>query len=492
MRLVKTFIKYVSGGFLMIMLATMVHAQTGNLSITFTPKNGQPVVLKLSQPQLKFDNPHGYWFVNPHNGDRHMQYMPDAGYGDRAADIAFITFNEIVNDFDIYETPWNDSNQLTIQNKVIGITAPENGKPMHIHINSFTASEINFTISGMARSRLIKESSNNWTPGTIEGSGHFFREPKYIQSDVLPGCDCDPTIYATVYDEENNVRTTSACENAIKNKIFDAVQKAMAPLFTNVAYKGSPPMSTGDIDISMIAGHIDINVPVKDRPYCSGDYRHNWLTGIDAQKKIVESLDAYGLRFIKAPESNDKIFGGPDAQQAKIKRMSSFMDSINKLMIAKKINSDQFNKALKDFGDDMNTGAPDLKKMEVEHNLYLTVIVNPTTIGEFQQYLTDKSKTLIQHNVKGAVYDIFCPQKKDDDGNWTGNKEAVYLGKFLPAVITRSGYSDVATAKAVYPPNANKLSVYNIIIKMEGARDMIDKALVNIDFNAFQELIIKQ
>jgi hypothetical protein len=474
------------------MLPGAAYTQTGNLTVTFTPKNGSAVTLKLSQPLLKFDNAHGYWFVNPHNGDRHMQYMPDAGYGDRAADIAFITFNESVNDFDIYETPGNDSNQLTIQNKFVGVTAPEDGKPMHIHINSFTASEINFTVSGMARSRVIKESSNNWTSGTIEGTGHFYREPKYIQSDVLAGCDCDPAIYAMVYDEENNVRTTSVCENAIRNKIFDAVQKAMAPLFTNIAYKGSPPMSTGDIDISMMAGHIDINVPVKDRPYCSGDYRHNWHTGIDAHKKVVQSLDAYGLRFIKAPESNEKLFGGQDVQQARNTRLASFMDSINKLMIAKKMNSDQFNKALKDFGDDINTGAPDLKKMEVEDNLYLTVSVNPTSMDESNLRLTDKSKTLVQHNVKGAVYEIFCPQKKDDDGNWTGNKEAVYLGKFLPPVITKSGYDDIANTKAVYPPNANKLSVFDIIIKMEGGRDMIDKALANIDFNALLELITKQ
>ena len=492
MKQLNRFYRYISIGCLLMMPVTMGYAQSGSLIVTFTPKDGKAVVLKLSQPLLKFDNPHGYWFVNPHNGDRHMQYMPDAGYGDRNADIAFVTFNERVNDFDIYESPGNDSNQLTIQNKVIGITAPEDGKPMHIHINSFTASEINFTISGVARSRVIKESSNNWTSGTIEGNGHFFREPKYIQSDILPGCNCDPTIYATVYDEENNIRTTSACENAIKNKIFDAVQKAMAPLFTNVAYKGSPPMSTGDIDISMIAGHIDINVPVKDRPYCLGDYRHNWHTGIDAHKKVVESLDAYGLRFIKAPESNDKLFGGADVQQAKIKRMSSFMDSINKLVIAKKINADQFNKALKDFGDGMNTGAPDLKKMEVEDNLYLEVIINPTTLDVLKQNLTDKSKTVVQHNVKGAEYDIFCPLKKDDDGNWKGNMESVYLGKFLPPVITRSGYEDVVNTKALYPPNGNKLSVYNIIIKMVGGRDMIDKALANIDFKAFQELIIKQ
>ena len=486
------FYKYISAGYLMVVLVTTGYAQTGGLTATFTPKNGKPVILKFSQPLLKFDNPHGYWFVNPHNGDRHMQFMPDAGYGDRNIDIAFITLNEKVNDFDIYDRPGNDSNQVDIENKVIGITAPEDGKAMHIHINSFTASEIDFTISGMARSRMIKEGSNNWTPGTIEGTGHFYREPKYIQSDILPGCDCDPTIYATVYDEENNVRTTSTCENAIKNKIFDAMQKAMAPIFTNIAYKGSGKMPPGEIDVTMMAGHIDINVPVKDRPYCSGDYRHNWLTGIAAQKKVVESLDNYGLRFIKMPGDKEIDFGGPAASQEKSKRMASFMDSVTKLVMAKKITSEQFNNAIKGFGDEMNAGSPDLKRLEVENNLYLEVMINPSSLDETRLRVADKSKTLVQHNVRGAVYEIFCPLKKDEDGNWTGNQETIYLGKFLPPVITRSGYDDVANTKAVYPPNANKLSVYNIIIKMVGGTDMIEKAIANIDFNALQELIIKQ
>ena len=44
--------------------------------------------MQFSQALFKFDNPHGYWFINPHTGDRHMQLMPDAGYGDRTADVA--------------------------------------------------------------------------------------------------------------------------------------------------------------------------------------------------------------------------------------------------------------------------------------------------------------------------------------------------------------------------------------------------------------------
>jgi hypothetical protein len=493
------FYKYISIGSVMIMLVTMGYAQTGSLTATFTPKDGKPVTLQFSQPLLKFDNTHGYWFINPHNGDRHMQFAPEAFYGDRAADVAFISFHERMNDFDFYEGGGNDSNSVTMQNKTLVISAPEYdsralvNKPMHIHIDNFTASEISFTISGAASLRMINSSSSKGTPGSINGTAHFFREPKYTQSDVLPGCDCDPMIYATIYDEENNVRTASACEKALNNKLFDAVQKAMAPLFINVKHGGEGKMAAGDINIVMMPGHMDINVPVKDRPYCSSDYYHNGLTGFNAQKKYFSSDDRFGLRFMRAV--SDEALGVTTDAAANRKIQAAKMDSLYKLVAAKKITMEQYSKAITEGLKSMsgNSSSPDIKELEAENNLYLTLIFNPDNKTETDLKLADKNKTVVTHNIKGAAFEIFSPITKDGDGNWVNSRQAIYFGKFsAPANANNGAGFDVKTTNASYPANGNKLSIYNIIIKMEGGKDLMDKAIANIDFNALQELIIKQ
>jgi hypothetical protein len=486
---------YVAATLLLVLLFNIAGAQTGSFKATFSPQNGgKPIILQFSQPLLKFDNSHGYWLINPHTGDRHLQFKPDAGYGDRTADVAFITFNEKTNDFDFYEGGGNDSNELMIQNKTVLISAPrydlhaDSNKPLHIHINSFTAAEISFSISGVATSTMIQDNGTSPVSGTIEGSGHFYREPKYIQSDILPGCDCDPAIYATVYDEEDNVRTTSGCENALQNKVFDAVQKAMAPLFTNIAYKGKGAMQAGNIDISMMPGHINIKVPVKDRAWCSSDYRHNWLTGIGAHKIIFQNDDGYGLRFIRMP-GNDQMNGGHIDQR----RLGILMDSLTKLAAAKKISSEQYKKALSDFANQSNTGMADFKQLEVENNLYLQVFINPAIGENTLLKITDKNKTRIEHTVKGAAYEVFCPEMKSSDGSWIGNRQAICFGKFMPPQMGKSGGGfDAEIMKPLYPSNSNKLTVYNIIIKMEGGKDLMDKAIANIDFASLIELISKQ
>lgn len=496
---------YLVRTFLLLLLFNNAKAQSGSFNATFNPQNGgKPIVLQFSQLLLKFDNAHGYWFINSHTSARHIQYKPDAGYGDRSADVAFITINEKANDFDFYDGGGNDSDEVTIKNKTVVVSAPEynsrasDNKPLHVHISRFTASEISFTISGMARCAIIKDEGSNWIPGRIEGSGHFYREPKYAQSDILPGCDCDPTIYAAVYDEENYTRTTSACENALRNKVFDAVQKSMAPLFTNIAYKGKGKLAGGDIDITTIAGCTNINVPVKERPYCFSDYYHNGLTGLDAQKKNFTDDDSYGLRFIKMPTDEELSPASSNNALSSVQKQMAFVDSMTKLMTAKKITAEQFTKTIQAYADKMNAsnnnnGAPDFKKMEVEHNLYIKVIINASNREETLVKLGDKSKTVVQHNVKGAAFEIFSPMIKDSDGNWVSNRLGIYFGKFTPPVLGKSGGGfDAETTNAVYPVNGNKLTVYNVIIKMEGDKDLIEKAVANIDFNALLELISKQ
>ena len=43
---------------------------------------------------LIFNNQNNYWFTNPHSGDSHLQYVPDAGWRGRRVDIAFSTIHE--------------------------------------------------------------------------------------------------------------------------------------------------------------------------------------------------------------------------------------------------------------------------------------------------------------------------------------------------------------------------------------------------------------
>jgi hypothetical protein len=495
----KDVLKYLFTAIVVVAVCSVSQAQTGSFSAVITSQNSlyKSISINFNKPLFKFNDSHGYWFTNPHNGNNHFTLMPPPGYGN--TDAVFIDITNSANDIDVYTLTSDDSDNVSFKNTQFAITAPawrsrdkENNKPLHFHFTTLTASEVAFTVSGTVQVSSLK--GNGEDPGTssINGSGHFYREPKYEKSDVLPGCDCDPTIYASVYDAENYVRTTSACENALANKLFDAVQRSMAPLFTNVAYQGKGKMNVGDISITMIAGHVDINVPVKERPYCSADYYHNRLTGFDAHKKIFNNDDAYGLRFIKIP--GDEETSPSAATTDNNKRQIAIMDSISKLMAAKKITSEQYAKAINDFATGMsNNKWPDLKKLETEKNLYVTIIVNANNNDQLLLNLADKNKTVILHTIKGAAFEVFSPTIKDGDGNWVSNREAIYLGKFSNPVKGKSiGGYDAITTNAVYPVNGNKLTIYNIIIKMEGGKDLIDKAIANIDFAALQELISKQ
>ena len=477
-------------------------SQMGSLTATFTSTDSRikPVNISLTKSIFKFDNPNGYWFINPHNGQRHFSTSPEhyKAVGNGSANIIF---NETVNDFDIYNGTSNDSDEITLQREGFIISAPtydpklgERNKPLHIHIQSFSNSEIDFTISGMAELESNNGNGKKLGFGSIEGKGHFFREPKFLKSDILPGCDCDPTIYAKAFDPDNNVRTKSACEAALRNKLFDAIQKAMAPLFSNVQYPGGGTMSAGDINISMLSGCVDINVPVKERPWCSSDYYHNGLTGAEAHKRNFTNDDGFGLRFIKAPSNEVLNPGGEDAILAR-QRAAAKMDSISKLALAKKITPNQYGKLLQAAMQEMAgpSNQIDVQKEEVEHNLYLKVIINVSDEETALVKVGDKSKTLVQHNVKGSAFEVYSPMVKDGDGSYVWSKLSVYLGKFTPPLMGKSsGRFDAETTMAVYPANGNKLTIFNIILKMEGSKEMMDKALANIDFSALQSLISKQ
>lgn len=470
-------------------------SQTGNFTITFTSPNNliKPVTISFTKALFKYDNPHGYWFINPHNGSRHFNTMPEQGYG--GGDAAFITINEKENDIDLYAGTSNDSNEVSISNHAYSIALPtwdpklgDNNKPMHFHITTFTATEIAFTMSGTAQ--LVARNGGTPSLGTITGSAHFYREAQYLKSDVLPGCDCDPTIYGAVYDMENNIRTTSACENATYNKVFDAVRKSMAGLFSNIAYSGNGAMKAGEISIDMLPGCANINVPVKDRPYCSGDYYHNHLTGFDAQKKIFNQDDAYGLRLIKSAADVD-INGGQTPESRKM--VMDSMGALLKLMAAKKIDQKQYEKEMAGLQANLTQGQPDLKKAEVEHHLYIKILINPDDKESMLVKLVDKNKVSVQHNINGAAFEIFSPQNKDGSSDWIANRLNIYFGKYTAPALGKSGGGfDAEITNAIYPANTNKLWVYNVIIRMEGAKDLIDKAIANIDFSTIISLIVKQ
>src|ERR1700709_2701588 len=98
----------------LIMIAGIATAQTGSVSIVFTPSSGKPVSITMAKPLFKFDNPHGYWFINPHTGKHHFHIQPDRGYG--SSDAAFVTLDGQDDDFDIYEAASGDSNEAVFQN----------------------------------------------------------------------------------------------------------------------------------------------------------------------------------------------------------------------------------------------------------------------------------------------------------------------------------------------------------------------------------------
>lgn len=478
----------------LFLLSKNITAQQGTFTAIFTAKDGKvkPVTITFAKPVFNFENPHGYWFINPVNNYKHFNTHPDAGFADRKEEVkgvAFITFNQIENDIDFYNL--NDSISVSLQQNKNVINAPtydpKNGdanKPMHIHINSITASEISFTISGAAVLSSTEGYAGVIATGTISATGHFYREPKYAKSDGLPGCNCDPTIYARVIDGENLVRTASACEAALNHKLFDAVQKSMANLFTNVD-------KTGNIIISMMAGCLDINVPARDRPFCSADFYTNGLVSLNAHKKLFSNDDRFGLRFIHLL-TNAEMGETTDAA-ANRSIQAAKMDSLYKLMEAKKITMEQYSKAATATLTSMSSNSPDIKKLEAENNLYICLIFNPDNKTETDLKLADKNKTVVTHSIKEAAFEIFSPILKDNDGSWINSRQAIYFGKFSAPVNGNNGSGfDVKTTNATYPVNGNKLSIYNIVIKMEGGKDLMDKAIANIDFTALQDLIIKQ
>jgi hypothetical protein len=476
-----------------LLLSKNITAQQGSFTASFTANDGKikPVTISFSKPVFNFENTHGYWFINPVNKYKHFNTQPDAGFADRkeeAKGVAFITFNQTENDIDFYNL--NDSIAVSLQQSKNVISAPtydpKNGsanKPMHIHINSISASEILFTISGAAVLSSTEGYAGVIATGTINATGHFYREPKYAKSDLLPGCNCDPTIYAKVVDGENLVRTASACEAALNHKLFDAVQKSMTNLFTNVD-------KTDNINISMIAGCLDINVPARDRSFCSADFYNNGLVQLNAHKKMFSSDGRFGLRFIHIPE--DAIMTATSNAAANTNTQAAKMDSLYKLMEVKKITMEQYNKAVTVALTSISTNSPDIKKVEAENNLYITIIFNPDNKTETDLKLADKNKTVITHNIKEAAFEIFSPLLKDDDGSWINSRQAIYFGKFsVPVNATNGAGFNVKSTNATYPVNANKLSIYNIIIKMEGGKDLMNKAIANIDFTALQNLISK-
>jgi hypothetical protein len=475
-----------------LLLSKNITAQQGSFTASFTANNGKvkPVNISFNKPVFNFENPHGYWFINAVNNYKHFNTQPDAGFADRKEEtkgVAFITFNQTENDIDFYNL--NDSIAVSLQQSKNVINAPtydpKNGdanKPMHIHINSISASEISFTISGAAVLSSTEGYAGVIATGTISATGHFYREPKYAKSDLLPGCNCDPTIYAKVIDGENFVRTASACEAALNHKLFDAVQKSMKNLFSNVD-------KNDNINISMMAGCLDINVPARDRPFCSADFYNNGLVQLNAHKKMFSNDDRFGLRFIHMP---GELTMGVTSAAANTGTQTAKMDSLYKLMEAKQITMEQYTKAVTAALTSISTNSPDIKKLEAENNLYITIIFNPDNRTETDLKLADKNKTVITHHIKEAAFEIFSPLLKDNDGSWIKSRQAIYFGKFSSPVnaINGAGFN-VKSTNATYPVNANKLSIYNIIIKMEGGKDLMDKAIANIDFSVLQNLMSK-
>ena len=480
------------------------YGQVGSFTATITPVDSRykAITISVKKSLFPFNDAHGYWFIHPRSGSHHFSLYPPQGYG--YVDAAFINLNGDNNDYDLYTLTSADSNSITLKNQDYGITAPawhsrdkETLKPMHIHFTTFTASEAAFTITGFAQVISTKGNGEDLGIASITATGHFYREPQYAQSAILPGCNCDPTIYARTFDAEGMVRSRSDCEAALRNKIFDAVQRSMTPLFSNVSHAGNKV--AGDINISMLPGCVDVNVPLKDRPYCSDNFFTNGTTASDAQKKNFTNDDGFGLRFIKLP-SNEDLGSPPIAaahMQEVIQKQVAFIDSMQKLMAAKKITTDQFTKAVQAFGDKhpltMDAPTKDLKKMEAEYNLYVHIIINANNATDSYLKLADRGKTVIQHNITGSAFEVYSPLVKDGDGSWLASRMGIYFGKFTAPAMNKPGDGyDTEKTLAMYPADGNKLTIYNIIIKMEGGKELMDKAIANIDFTALQNLLIKQ
>lgn len=466
--------------FLLLWSLTKAEAQQGVFSYTFTAKGGKAISKTVPVPLVKFNDYNTYWYVNPTNGDRHLMV-------NGTKDIGIIILDDRA-DADVDYKDKYQGDQLDILGKTTQgfYIRPDNDNgPVHIHYATFNAGEIALTFDGPACYDDPQKfnTSEAVVKGKISGSLHFYREPKYERSAIMPGCDCDPTIYAKFYDPEIG-RTPSHCENALLWKVYNAVQLALHGVVPGIATEpDSKSSAPGDIIYRPTGAMIDITGPLSTIIPCDPQNPRRAVVSLSAASRPF-TQDSYGLNFIQIP--NLAAYKPRADNVSMLKRLMAIQDSVGRLAMAGKITSDRANKIVQAYADQMTTGQPDIKKDNMGSKLEIRVLINALHRGDAQSRITDSYyRPIIMHKIPGAAFEVDAPAVKDGDGTWLPNRHFIFFGKFN-VVNSTTGIKSITP---IYSATVNKLTVFNVVIMVEGGRDMVDKAIKNIDLSAIPPLI---
>jgi hypothetical protein len=458
-------------------------AQTGTFNYTFTPlAGGQSVHKSIPIPLVKYKNYNTYWFVNPNTGARHLIV-------NGSLDIGIIILDDQADTNVVYQDKFR-GDQFNILGKTTTVfyIRPDNDhRPIRVHYNVFNAGEIYLTFAGNAvyDEQGASPGTINKVHGIISGTLQMFREPRYEQTDKMPGCNCDPTIYAKFYDEEIG-RTPSACENALLWKVFNSIQKALNNLVPNISNREDSGVKTpGAIIYRETGATIDVTGPLSTVDPCNPNNERRAVVSISASTRPF-TQDTYGLSFFRLPDLNGPQFDG----QGFGKKIAALADSTSKLLKANKITALQQQKIMIDGMQRLNTGMPDFKQMEMLGGLKVKVIINTLYADEAGRGVTsERYRPVVRHTIPGASFDVYVPAHKDEDGSWTPNKVYIYYGSFNIANSGLSNGNSIKSIAPVYAPTVNKLTVFNVIVMIEGGNDLIEKALANINLGNIAQLI---
>jgi hypothetical protein len=467
--------------FLLILLAFTMgsYAQkTGSVSYTInlTSIMGGTVVQNVPQPYTKYTDYNAYWFTRP-DGERYV--MINGG-----KDLGIVILHNRENDADMVYEPQYHGDQLDLNVNFKGgkyVCYADNDKgPVHIHYNTFTPGELEFTFTGPV-TFAIGTNTSDYIKGNINGTIHLYRDAMYEKSAMAPNCNCDPTIYASFYSPEVG-RTPSACENAVLWRVYNALHPALYPLL-NIAITddGKAKFTEGTIMYRQDHSMVDVTEPIEAVDACSPANKRRDVVSVDAHRRVF-TQDDYQMGFIQAVNTDQFAPKNNADFQTNLMKMVKLSDSLYKLVVAKKMSSEeanrQVNAATKAISDSQK-GVPDIHQAEVYAHLDVVAKVNVTYVG----IKTEGGQ--LQHNIAGAAFELYKPSVKDGDGNWSPFARYVGFGKFN---IVKQG-NVVKSIAPVYDTGANKLNLLNVIIEIKGGKELVETATSTINFAVVPALL---
>jgi len=459
--------------FLLMLLAVGLRSyaqKTGsvNFTINITSTVGGTVTQNVAQPYTKYTDYMAYWFTKP-DGERYV--MINGG-----KDLGIVILHNRENDADIMYEPQYHGDQLDLNVNYKGgkyVCNPDNDKgPVHIHYNTFTPGELEFTFAGPV-TFATGTNTSDYIKGNINGTIHLYRDAMYEKSAVAPNCNCDPTIYASFYNPEIG-RTPSACENAVLWRVYNALHPAFYPLL-NIAITddGKAKFSEGTIMYRQDHSMVDVTEALETTDACNAANKRRDVVSVDAHHRLF-TQDDYKMGFIQSVNTDQFLPKNPEEMKVNMMKLIKLSDSLYKLVIAKKLSQDeatrQVNAATKAINNSQKD-VPDIHQAEVYAHLDVSAIVNA-------QHVDARMNGQLQHNVAGAAFEVYKPSVKDGDGDWSPFTRYVGFGKFN---IVKVG-DQVKSITPVIEPGANKLTLYNVIIEIKGGKPLIDNATSTINF----------